>query len=102
TVDHGGSTSTVTFTGAIPGTVYNWTNNNSSIGLAASGSGDIPNFVATNTGSTVVVATITVTPSYTNAGGTCSGTPRTFTITVNPAKYIRGSVKKNADATQID
>ena len=81
-----GSTSTaVNFTGnAVSGVVYNWTNNNTSIGLAAFGTGNIPSFTAINTGSTVQTATITVTPV---ANG-CSGTPQTFTITVNPTPVV--------------
>ncbi|WP_379709922.1 T9SS type A sorting domain-containing protein [Ferruginibacter yonginensis] len=75
--------------------VYNWTNNNTSIGLAATGTGNIASFNATNTGTAPVVATITVTPSYTNAGVTCTGTPRTFTITVNPTATV------NAVANQV-
>ena len=78
------STSGINFTGAVPGTVYNWVNNTPSIGLGANGSGNIPSFTAINTGLVPVTATITVTPSYTNASITCSGTQRTFTITVNP------------------
>jgi subtilisin-like proprotein convertase family protein len=81
-------TTAVTFTGAVPGTVFNWTNNTTSIGLAASGSGNIAAFTALNVGTVPVTATITVTPSYTNAGGTCTGTPVTFTITVNPNTQI--------------
>jgi len=80
----GSLTAAVNFTGLVPGTVYNWTNDTPSIGLAASGSGNIAPFTAVNNGSSPVVATITVTPSYTNAGITYTGTPQTFTITVNP------------------
>jgi len=82
------NTTAVAFTGAVTGTVYNWTNNTPSIGLAASGTGDIAAFTAVNTTQTPVVATITVTPSYTNGGVTCLGTPRTFTITVNPTPIV--------------
>ncbi len=60
------STAAVNFTGSVPGTVFNWTNNTTSIGLAASGSGNIASFTATNGGITPVVATITVTPSATS------------------------------------
>ncbi|MEO6612517.1 MAG: PKD-like domain-containing protein [Chitinophagaceae bacterium] len=84
TVCRNANTAAVNFSGAVTGTVYNWTNNTTSIGLAASGSGNIASFVALNAGTTPVTATITVTPSYTNAGTTCTGTPKTFTITVNP------------------
>ena len=85
---NGSNTTAVTFTGAVAGTVYNWTNNTTSIGLAASGTGNIASFVGVNTGVAPVVATITVTPSYTNGGVTCTGTPRTFTITVNPTPTV--------------
>jgi hypothetical protein len=84
TVCNGSATIAVNFAGAVPGTVYNWINNTPSIGLAATGSGNIASFNAVNTGTTPVVATITVTPSYTNAGITYTGTPQSFTITVNP------------------
>ena len=82
------STTAITFTGSVPGTVYNWTNDNTSIGLAASGAGTIASFTATNVGTTPVTATITVTPSYTNAGTTCTGSSKTFTITVNPTATV--------------
>ena len=69
--------------------VFNWTNNNTSIGLAAAGSGNIASFTATNVTNTPSVATITVTPSYSSGGVTCTGTPITFTITVNPKPILR-------------
>jgi len=84
----GSSTSAVAFSGAVAGTAYSWSNNNTAIGLGASGSGNIPSFTATNAGTTPITATITVTPSYTNAGATCSGTPQNFTITVNPTPTV--------------
>ncbi len=65
-------------------TTYNWTNDTPSIGLPASGTGNILPFNAVNTGTTPVVATITVTP----VSGGCAGTPRTFTITVNPSPTL--------------
>ncbi len=88
TVCNGASTTAITFSGAVAGTVFNWTNNSTSIGLGASGAGNIASFVATNAGTSPVTATITVTPSYTNAGTTCTGTPTTFTITVNPIPSV--------------
>ena len=68
--------------------MFTWTNNNTSIGLAASGTGNIASFTALNATNAPVVATIVVTPSYTNGGVTCSGSPRTFTITVNPIPTV--------------
>jgi uncharacterized protein YjdB len=84
TVCNNALTSAINFSGNIPGTVFNWTNNTTSIGLAASGSGNIPAFTAVNGSATPVTATITVTPSYTSGATTCTGTPKTYTITVNP------------------
>lgn len=78
------SSAVVNFTGNSGSTVYNWTNTNTSIGLAASGSGNIASFVTINAGVTTQTATITVTPIL----GTCSGTPQTFTITVNPVPTV--------------
>ena len=75
------NTAAIIFTSTVPGTTFSWTNTNPSIGLAAAGTGStIAPFTAINSGSTPVVATITVTPS---ANG-CPGTPQTVTITVNP------------------
>ncbi len=55
-------TTAVSFSGS--GTaIYNWTNDMPSIGLAASGTGNIPAFTALNTGTTPVIATITATPT---------------------------------------
>lgn len=81
---NGSITNAVTFTGTLAGTVFNWTNNNPSIGLAANGSGNIPAFTAINASSVVAVATITVTPT----DGVCPGIPRTFTITVHPTPDV--------------
>jgi YVTN family beta-propeller protein len=60
TVTNGSVTAPIPFTGA--GCTFNWTNDQPSIGLAVSGVGNIASFTATNTGSTPVVATITVAP----------------------------------------
>ena len=72
------------FSGSVGGTTFTWTNSNTDIGLAASGSGDIPSFVATNATTSPITATITVTPS---ANG-CTGIPTTFTITVYPTGTV--------------
>lgn len=65
-------------------TEYNWTNDNPSIGLSTSGTGDIPSFTGINNGVAPVTATITVTPE---ANG-CNGPSETFTITVNPTPKV--------------
>jgi Ig-like domain CHU_C associated len=80
--------------------VYDWTNNNANIGLATSGTGNIASFAATNSGTTPDTASITVTPSYTNAGVTCTGTARTFTITVNPSAVVNAIAGQTVCAGQ--
>ncbi len=94
-----------TYSSATP-EVFNWTNNTPSIGLAASGTGNIASFAGTNTTTAPVTATITVTPSYTSGGGTCTGTPTTFTITVNPLATVTAvanqTVCRNANTTAVN
>ncbi|MEQ1747311.1 MAG: HYR domain-containing protein [Saprospiraceae bacterium] len=89
TVCNGAQTSPVAFSGPVPGTVFNWTNNNTTIGLAALGTGNIPAFIATNATNAPVTATITVTPTFTSNGTTCTGSPKQFTITVNPSPTVQ-------------
>src|SRR5690606_30619043 len=78
------ATTAVSFTGSVAGASYNWTNDNTSIGVAASGTGDIASFTATNTSNAPITATITVTPF---ANG-CSGATESFDITVNPTPTV--------------
>jgi PKD repeat protein len=76
----GSGTTTVNFTGNSGNTTYNWSNSNTAIGLGASGTGNIASFVTSSTGT----ATITVTPIL----GSCTGSPVTFTITVNSIPVV--------------
>ncbi|GAA3987046.1 gliding motility-associated C-terminal domain-containing protein [Mucilaginibacter dorajii] len=62
TVKNGSATTAINFTGSC---TNNWVNDNPSVGLAASGTGNIVSFTAINTGSTDVTATITVTATPT-------------------------------------
>ena len=71
----------VNFTGTA-GATFDWTNDNTGISLAASGSGNISFTAATN--GAQEIANITVTPTI----GACAGTPETFTITVNPLPTV--------------
>jgi len=72
---------TIALSGAVSGTTYTWTRNNTAsvTGIAASGSGNISGTL-TNTTSSPVTVTFTITPT---ANG-CSGTPVTATVLVNP------------------
>lgn len=75
-----GSSIMVTFSGTgNPAPTFSWTNDNTAIGLGASGTGNL-NFTPPVGLSAEETATITVTPM---AAG-CSGNPETFTITVFP------------------
>ncbi|NCD70413.1 gliding motility-associated C-terminal domain-containing protein [Mucilaginibacter agri] len=90
TICNNTSTQKMVFTGT--GTGYSWTNDKPEIGLAASGTGDIPPFVGTNSTSEPLRANITVTPL-----GECTGTPHIFHITVNPT--LQPSLNVSADKT---
>jgi len=81
---NGLTTSLIVFTNNLVGTTYSWTNSNPSIGLAVSGTGNIPTFVAKNSTSNPVIATITFTPK---ANG-CNGKGETFKITINPSVSV--------------
>ena len=75
----------IVFSSLTTGTTYTWVNDNTSTGLASSGSGDISSFTTTNTSSVKILSNITVTPS---ANG-CTGTPFKFTLTVNPTPTVQ-------------
>ncbi|HPB25961.1 MAG TPA: PKD domain-containing protein [Bacteroidales bacterium] len=87
-VCHGDVVPASAFTSATTGAVFSWTNSQTSIGLAASGSDNVPSFTASNPGITPVAATIAVTAT----ANSCTGTPATYTITVNPLPVITFSV----------
>ena len=78
-----GTVAATNFSSTPAGATYTWTNSNTAIGLAASGSGDIGSFTATNSTSSPITATITVTPTSA-APALCSGVSSLYTITVNP------------------
>ena len=85
-VCNGDNTAEVVFTTTLTDgeMTYAWTNDNAEIGLAEAGEGNIDAFTAVNESTEAVVANIVVTPTYTNNGVTCEGTPVSFTYTVNP------------------
>jgi hypothetical protein len=93
---NGNNTTAITFstTNTVGLTTYSWTNSAPSIGLSATGSGNIPSFKVINTGTSPVVATIVVTPIYIAPTMSCSGTPKTFTITVNPTAQVKQPINQ--------
>ncbi len=89
---NGSNVPAILFTGPVTGTTYTWGNNNTAIGLAASGVGNISSFSAINNTSTQLNAIISVRP----AANSCNGTNSTFTISVHPSS--NGGVV-NSDAS---
>ncbi len=89
TICSGATITTIVLTGAVSGTTFAWTRDNTGIvtGIAASGSGDISG-ILTNTIGGPVTVTFTITPT---ANG-CEGFPIDATVTVNPSPQIFGSV----------
>ncbi len=84
TVCNGANISASGYSSTPVGATFAWTNSNTAIGLAASGTGNTPAFTATNAGTTAIAGTITVTPTL--AG--CVGTPSNYTITINPTPTV--------------
>ena len=76
----------ISFSSPSPNATFIWTNSNPSIGLPASGSGNIPGFIATNASAAEIAATITVSIRASADG--CPGQSRTFTITVRPGPVL--------------
>ena len=62
------------------GANINWTNSNTSVGLAASGTGNVPSFTASNLTNAPVTATIIANPQI----GGCIGVAQQYTVTVLP------------------
>jgi hypothetical protein len=85
TICSGSAITTIVLTGNVAGTVFNWSRDNTIAvtGIAVGGTGNISGSL-TNTTNAPVTVTFTITPSYTNAGITCTGTPITATVLVNP------------------
>lgn len=82
----------------IPTTTYSWTNSNTTIGLPASGTGNIPSFIATNSSGSAISATITIVPSLNG----CAGTPISYTITVNPLPVITAALATNETVCNLN
>lgn len=81
----GGAIATTTFSTTPSGATVNWTNSNTSIGLAASGAGNLPAFTAVNSTDSIITSTVVVTPSLNNG---CLGIPSAFIIAVDPTPTI--------------
>lgn len=84
-VDHGAVVAAVATSGNLgSGATYNWTNSNTSIGLGASGTGNVPQFTAANT--TAYIQTGLITVSATANG--CTGPAQTYEVAVSPVPTV--------------
>jgi gliding motility-associated-like protein len=63
---------------------FSWTNTNTAIGLVGNGVGNLPTFTAVNATLEPITSTVVVTPSING----CAGTPKSYTITVNPRPVV--------------
>jgi gliding motility-associated-like protein len=78
----------INFVSDVTNTQFNWTNSNTAIGIGASGSGNIPAFVGTNTTNASITGNFTVTGTYTNNGVFCTSIPQNFDVTVDPVPTV--------------
>ena len=85
----GDFTAAIAPSGPVPGTIFNWNNNNNSIGLPSSGTGAITSFLGLNNTNQANSATISFTPSYSNNNISCSGQSIQVGIIVNPVPVLQ-------------
>ena len=101
----GSSTFDFNVGGPVAGTIFSWTRTNTTnlTGVPASGTGNISGTL-TNTTNSVQSSTFTITPTYSNGGVSCPGTPITRTITVNPnpTATMDGSFNCNASQATVN
>jgi len=78
----------INFFTTIVGTTFNWVNADTTIGLADTGTGNIRQFRAFNSGSLLLTSMVWVTPSING----CIGTTDSFTISVKPLPTLSSSL----------
>ncbi|PQJ08784.1 hypothetical protein CJD36_022275, partial [Flavipsychrobacter stenotrophus] len=81
---NGAATTPVIFTGSVSGTLFTWTNDNTTTGIAATATDSITSLTLTNNTTARIFSTIIVTPS---ANG-CTGISDTFEIVSNPTPML--------------
>jgi gliding motility-associated-like protein len=80
----GNNSTEIVFSGNSSETIYEWTINNSNIGLSESGTGNIPEFTAFNDNSDSIDVIVNVVPGING----CKGESKTFKLTVFPSAII--------------
>ncbi len=86
-VCNGGAVLPVTFTSTVSGNTFAWTNNNTTTGLAATGTANINTFTGINTGNTPDTSIITIIA----AANACTSVPQMDTIIVYPTPSVVSS-----------
>lgn len=81
---NGVQTNLIPFKGSVQGSTFEWSNDNTFIGLSPNGTGDILPFTASNPSDSQYHATITVTPKAND----CVGVSDSFIITTNPIPRV--------------
>jgi PKD repeat protein len=89
---NGTITNSISITGPVAGTRFSWTNDNPSIGLSSSGTGDIPSFVATTNSFSPNVGVVNV---FGTSGNNCQTAIKVFKIFVNPNPLVEAGNNLN-------
>ncbi len=87
----GANVPSIVFTSDVPGATFAWSRTvpNPDIGLGPNaGTGNVPAFTANPNLTAPATATFSVVASYTSNGLTCTGTPKQFTVTINPVPQV--------------
>ncbi|RDB05262.1 T9SS type A sorting domain-containing protein [Runella aurantiaca] len=79
----GASAPAINFSSTTPNTNYAWSST-ANVGFGTSGNGNIGGYTAIDSSPTIVTGTVSVTPT----ANTCPGSPKSFTITVNPSPKV--------------
>jgi len=93
-VYNGYPTLPVNFSGTNANT-FNWVNDTPGIGLPASGSGNIPAFIAVNKGTKSVVATITVTSSFAGFAYIANTSSNTISVINTLTQQVVGTISES-------
>ncbi|MBE7170254.1 MAG: T9SS type A sorting domain-containing protein [Williamsia sp.] len=95
-------TPAIKFRSSSPGTTFEWTNNNTNIGLPVDGSGDTIQFSTKNDTKDSLKADIKILPLIKNSSNmSCSGTARTFRITVLPSALLTSTSDTSICSDQL-
>jgi len=88
----GESVPTTNLSGPVAGTTFAWSNDNTSIGLGASGTGNIPGFTAINSTDNPIIANISITP----IADSCTGPVFSYSIAVYPSPVLTSTTSPDS------